>query len=82
LPYGSKPPCLSSTLQDDVLVAAHLRYLHHRGLAGCVPSMRRWKLATLPGLRDFAILMMLDTASISPFPLGQPDHAYQQGLSR
>jgi site-specific recombinase XerD len=30
-----------------------LRYLHHRGLnqralAGCVPSMRRWKLATLP----------------------------------
>jgi integrase len=32
---------------------AFLRYLHHRGLnpralAGCVPSMRRWKLATLP----------------------------------
>lgn len=30
-----------------------LRYLHHRGLnsrslADCVPSMRRWKLATLP----------------------------------
>jgi site-specific recombinase XerD len=34
-------------------VRAFLRYLHHRGLnpralAGCVPSMRRWKLATLP----------------------------------
>jgi site-specific recombinase XerD len=32
---------------------AFLRYLHHRGLnpralAGCVPSVRRWKLATLP----------------------------------
>jgi site-specific recombinase XerD len=32
---------------------AFLRYLHYRGLnpralAGCVPSMRRWKLATLP----------------------------------
>ena len=32
---------------------AFLRCLHHRGLnpralAGCVPSMRRWKLATLP----------------------------------
>jgi len=32
---------------------AFLRYLHHRGLnqhalAGCVPSMRRWNLATLP----------------------------------
>jgi site-specific recombinase XerD len=32
---------------------AFLRYLHHRGLnarplANCVPSMRRWKLATLP----------------------------------
>ena len=32
---------------------AFLRYLHHRGLnpralAGCVPSMRRWRLATLP----------------------------------
>lgn len=32
---------------------AFLRYLHHRGLnpralAGCVPSMRRWKLATRP----------------------------------
>jgi site-specific recombinase XerD len=32
---------------------AFLRYLHHRGLntralAGCVPSIRRWKLATLP----------------------------------
>ena len=32
---------------------AFLRYLHHRGLnprslAGCVPSMRRWKLADLP----------------------------------
>jgi len=32
---------------------AFLRYLHHRGLnarplADCVPSMRRWKLATLP----------------------------------
>ena len=32
---------------------AFLRYLHHQGLnpqalAGCVPSIRRWKLATLP----------------------------------
>jgi site-specific recombinase XerD len=32
---------------------AFLRYLHHRGLtpyalAGCVPSIRQWKLATLP----------------------------------
>lgn len=32
---------------------AFLRYLHHQGLnarplADCVPSMRRWKLATLP----------------------------------
>ncbi|MEZ5850301.1 MAG: site-specific integrase [Hyphomicrobiaceae bacterium] len=32
---------------------AFLRYLHHKGLhpaslADCVPSMRRWKLATLP----------------------------------
>jgi site-specific recombinase XerD len=32
---------------------AFLRYLHHKGmhsasLAGCVPSMRRWTLATLP----------------------------------
>ena len=32
---------------------AFLRYLHHRelnprALAGCVPSIRRWKLATLP----------------------------------
>ncbi len=32
---------------------AFLRYLHHRGLnplalAGCVPSIRRWKLANLP----------------------------------
>ena len=34
-------------------VRAFLRYLHHKGLhqsslAGCVPSMRRWRLATLP----------------------------------
>ncbi|MCL4767133.1 MAG: tyrosine-type recombinase/integrase [Hyphomicrobiaceae bacterium] len=34
-------------------VRAFLRYLHHMGLhpaslADCVPSMRRWKLATLP----------------------------------
>jgi hypothetical protein len=32
---------------------AFLRYLHHRGLnplalAGCVPSIRRWRLASLP----------------------------------
>jgi hypothetical protein len=32
---------------------AFLRYLHHKGLhpaplAGCVPSIRRWKLASLP----------------------------------
>jgi site-specific recombinase XerD len=34
-------------------VRSFLRYLHHRGLipcmlAGCVPSIRRWKLTTLP----------------------------------
>ncbi len=59
---------------------AFLRYLHHRGLnpralAGCVPSMRRWKLATLPTyLSGAQVQKALDSCDQSTV-MGRRDYA-------
>jgi site-specific recombinase XerD len=49
---------------------AFLRYLHHRGLnpvalAGCVPSIRRWKLASLPTYLSAAQVQFKVTSQLS-----------------
>jgi site-specific recombinase XerD len=66
---------------------AFLRYLHHRGLnpsalAGCVPSIRRWKLANLPTHLPAAqvqkVLDGCDRATV----MGRRDYAILMLLAR
>jgi site-specific recombinase XerD len=66
---------------------AFLRYLHHRGLiplalAGCVPSVRRWKLANLPSyLSDAQVRQALDSCDRTT-ALGRRDYAILMILAR
>jgi site-specific recombinase XerD len=64
-----------------------LRYLHHKGLnplalAGCVPSIRRWKLASLPTYLSAAqvqkVLDGCDRATV----LGRRDYAILMMLAK
>jgi site-specific recombinase XerD len=64
-----------------------LRYLHHQGLnplalAGCVPSIRRWKLASLPSHLSAAqvqkVLVGCDRATV----MGRRDYAILMMLAR
>jgi site-specific recombinase XerD len=64
-----------------------LRYLHHKGLnplalAGCVPSIRRWKLASLPtylsAVQVQAVLSGCDRATA----LGRRDYAILMMLAK
>lgn len=66
---------------------AFLRYLHHQGLnpaslADCVPSMRRWKLATLPTYLSAAqvrtVLDGCDRATV----MGRRDYAVLMLLAK
>jgi site-specific recombinase XerD len=59
---------------------AFLRYLHHRGLnpralAGCVPSMRRWKLASLPTFLPAAQVQKALDGCDRATPMGRRDYA-------
>lgn len=64
-----------------------LRYLHHRGLnpldlAGCVPSIRRWTLASLPTfLSAEQIQKVLDGCDLTTL-LGRRDYAILIMLTR
>jgi integrase len=66
---------------------AFLRYLHHRGLnqralAGCVPSMRRWKLATLPTyLPPAEVQRVLDSCDRATV-MGRRDYAILMMLAK
>jgi site-specific recombinase XerD len=66
---------------------AFLRYLHHRGLnpralAGCVPSIRRWKLATLPThLPAAQVQKALDSCDRAT-AIGQRDYAILMLLAK
>ena len=66
---------------------AFLRYLHHRGLnplalAGCVPSIRRWKLASLPTYLSAAQVQKILDGCDRTTALGRrhPHDAGQLGL--
>jgi len=59
---------------------AFLRYLHHRklnprALAGCVPSIRRWKLATLPTYLTAAEVQKALDGCDRATAMGQRDYA-------
>jgi site-specific recombinase XerD len=64
-----------------------LRYLHHRGLnplplAGCVPSIRRWKLASLPTyLSAVQVQTVLDGCDRTT-ALGRRDYAILMMLAK
>ena len=64
-----------------------LRYLHHRGLnlralAGCVPSIRQWKLATLPTyLSDAQVQKALDGCDRTT-AIGRRDYAILMMLAK
>lgn len=66
---------------------AFLRYLYHRGLnplalAGCVPSIRRWKLASLPTyLSAQQVQQVLDGCDRTTAP-GRRDYAILMMLAR
>src|SRR5262249_5904514 len=66
---------------------AFLRYLHHRGLnpralAGCVPSIRRWKLATLPTYLPAAqVQKALDSCNRAT-AIGRRDYAILMMLAK
>lgn len=66
---------------------AFLRYLHHRGLnplalAGCVPSITRWKLASLPTyLSAQQVQQVLDGCNRTT-TLGRRDYAILMMLAR
>jgi len=66
---------------------AFLRYIHHRGLnpralAGCVPSIRRWKSATLPTYLSAAqVQKALDSCDRST-AMGRRDYAILMMLAR
>jgi Phage integrase, N-terminal SAM-like domain len=68
---------------------AFLRYLHHRGLnplalAGCVPSIRRWKLASLPTYLSTAQVQKVLDGCDRTTPLGAAGlrHPHDAGQAR
>jgi site-specific recombinase XerD len=66
---------------------AFLRYLHHRGLnplalAGCVPSIRRWKLASLPTYLSAAQVQKALDGCDQTTALGQRDYAILMMLAK
>ena len=66
---------------------AFLRYLHHRGLnpralAGCVPSMRRWKLATLPTYLSAAQVQKALDGCDRATAMGRRDYAILMMLAK
>lgn len=66
---------------------AFLRYLHHRGLtpralAGCVPSMRRWKLATLPTYLSAAQVQKALDSCDRATAIGRRDYAILMMLAK
>ena len=68
-------------------VRAFLRYLHHRGLnpralAGCVPSIRGWKLATLPTYLSAAQVQKVLDGCDRATAIGRRDYAILMMLSK
>ncbi len=66
---------------------AFLRYLHHQGLnpralAGCVPSMRRWKLASLPSHLPVAQVQKALDGCDRATAMGRRDYAILMMLAR
>ena len=66
---------------------AFLRYLHHRGLnpralADCVPSIRRWKLATLPTYLSAAQVQKAIDGCDRETVMGRRDYAILLLLAR
>jgi len=66
---------------------AFLRYLHHRGLnplalAGCVPSIRRWKLASLPTYLSAAQVQKVLDGCDRTTTLGRRDFAILMMLAK
>jgi integrase len=66
---------------------AFLRYLHHRGLnplalAGCVPSIRRWKLASLPTYLSAAQAQKILDGCDRTTALGRRDYAILMMLAK
>jgi site-specific recombinase XerD len=66
---------------------AFLRYLHHRGLnplalAGCVPSIRRWKLASLPTYLSVAQVKKVLDGCDRTTVLGRRDYAILMMLAK
>jgi site-specific recombinase XerD len=66
---------------------AFLRYLHHRGLsplalAGCVPSIRRWKLASLPTYLSAAQVQKVLDSCERATALGRRDYAILMMLAK
>lgn len=66
---------------------AFLRYLHHQGLnpralADCVPSMRRWKLASLPTFLSAAQVQRALDGCDRATPMGRRDYAILMMLAK
>jgi len=66
---------------------AFLRYLHHRGLnpfalAGCVPSIRQWRLASLPTYLSAAQVQQVLDACDRTTALGRRDYAILMMLAQ
>jgi site-specific recombinase XerD len=66
---------------------AFLRYLHHRGLnplalAGCVPSIRRWKFASLPTYLSAAQVRKALSSCDRATTLGLRDYAILMMLAK
>jgi integrase len=66
---------------------AFFRYLHHRGLnpralAGCVPSMRRWKYATLPTYLFAAQVQKVLNGCDRATTMGRRDYAILMMLAK
>ena len=69
------------------VLRAFLRYLHHRGLnplalAGCVPSIRCWKLASLPTYLSTAQVQKVLDGCDRTTALGRRDYAILMMLAR
>ena len=66
---------------------AFLRYLHHRGLnplalAGCVPSIRQWKLASLPTYLSTAQVQKVLHGCDRATAMGRRDYAILMMLAK
>jgi len=66
---------------------AFLRYLHHQGLnpralADCVPSIRRWKLASLPTFLPAAQVQRALDGCDRATPMGRRDYAILMMLAK